>query len=340
MTMVYELLDEIVDFGYIQNTNTDGLKIFVFNESQGASVDVNQKFNLSKITDRFVSKKTIESTATNMSVQDQSKNKNSIFVDLIEKIHAVFDYQGNIIRSEVVGCLNMKSYLLGQPIIRLGLTEDLVIGQGGSYGQVRIDNCSFSDMVKLNEFQQRRVISLTPPNGEFDVMNYRKTNAVHMPFRVFPYIEHDPDHRFKFTVVFKIRADYEKDDTGTKMMVYIPLPKTTSNVTVEFGVGSSQTYEWKQQDKMIVWGIQKFIGKTDQVIRIKMSLEDPPTYDIHKQIGPISLKFEMPMHNITGLQVRSLKFDNVSTSKPPGRWIRYITKGENFEVRLARKSQK
>jgi hypothetical protein len=46
-------------------------------------------------------------------------------------IYAIFSVQGYILTSEIDGTIQMKSYLSGNPEIRLALNEDLSIGRGG-----------------------------------------------------------------------------------------------------------------------------------------------------------------------------------------------------------------
>lgn len=42
--------------------------------------------------------------------------------------------QGYILTSEIDGTIQMKSYLTGNPEIKLALNEDVTIGRGGSSG--------------------------------------------------------------------------------------------------------------------------------------------------------------------------------------------------------------
>lgn len=54
---------------------------------------------------------------------------------LIEKISVTFNSSGYILTSEIDGTIQMKSYLTGNPEIRLAINEDLSIGTsdcGGS----------------------------------------------------------------------------------------------------------------------------------------------------------------------------------------------------------------
>jgi AP-4 complex subunit mu-1 len=104
----------------------------------------------------------------------------------------------------------MKSYLSGNPSLKLALNEDLVVGKstggarpllacfcshallaraGGGYGSVEVDDCNFHECVKLEDWESQRLLSLVPPDGEFVVMNYRITNEFRTPFRVFPLFE-------------------------------------------------------------------------------------------------------------------------------------------------------
>ena len=43
--------------------------------------------------------------------------------------------------------------------------------------------------VKLGKFDQDRTISFIPPDGEFQLMSYRITENVNLPFRVLPVVK-------------------------------------------------------------------------------------------------------------------------------------------------------
>lgn len=370
MLMIYEILDEVIDYGYIQTTSTEGLRVFVmseFSDTEGIKKNASSGSLVSSINSRFsslgsalVSKKTIDSSVTNTSIQDTSKKRNDLFIDVLERVNAILDSSGTPIRADIVGSISMKSFLIGQPSIRFGLNEDLVIGTStGGYGYgngVRIDSCSFSDLVRTNEFQQSRILSLVPPHGSFNVMNYRLANVRNLPFKVYPYVTVGGSSSmgsglsstssfvsdYKVEVVIKIQAIFDKKFHASKVLVNIPVPQDTSSASVEFGVGSQTAYEYKAHERLIIWGISKFMGGTEQVIRIKITLNEKPKYDIKKQIGPITMKFEMPLYNISGLQIRFLKFEDVGTgSDGPSRWVRYICKsddtneGGNYEIRMS-----
>ena len=57
------------------------------------------------------------------------------------------------------------------------------------YPIVFIDDCNFHECVNTNEFEQSKILRISPPDGEFTLMNYRVTGEFQIPFRVFPYVD-------------------------------------------------------------------------------------------------------------------------------------------------------
>ncbi|KAJ1375810.1 Mu-like proteiny domain, partial [Sesbania bispinosa] len=184
--LVYELLDEVIDFGYVQTTSTELLKSYVFNEP--LVIDAARLSPLGPGSIFAQGTKRMPGIAVTKSVvatEPGGRRREEIFVDIIEKISITFSSSGYILTSEIDGTIQMKSYLTGNPEIRLALNEDLSIGrsQGPVYGYrsssgsgaVILDDCNFHESVRLDNFDMDKTLSLIPPDGEFPVMNYRMT---------------------------------------------------------------------------------------------------------------------------------------------------------------------
>lgn len=61
---------------------------------------------------------------------DNKKNKsNEIFVDIFEKLTILFNANGVVINAAIDGVIQMKSYLQGNPELRLVLNNDLTVGR-------------------------------------------------------------------------------------------------------------------------------------------------------------------------------------------------------------------
>ncbi|KAG6475508.1 hypothetical protein ZIOFF_064730 [Zingiber officinale] len=234
--LVYELLDEVIDFGYPQTTSTEILKSYVFNEP--IVVDAARLPTLGPASMFMQGAKRMPGTAVTKSVvatEPGGRKREEIFVDIIEKISVTFSSSGYILTSEIDGTIQMKSYLTGNPEIRLALNEDLGIGKGSASlydyrssagGAVILDDCNFHESVRLDSFDVDRTLALIPPDGEFAVMNYRMTQEFTPPFRVNALIEEAG--QLKAEVIIKVRADFATSVTANTITVQMPVPTYTS----------------------------------------------------------------------------------------------------------------
>jgi len=95
-----------------------------------------------------------------------------------------------VINSSIDGVIQMKSYLMGNPELRLVLNDDLQVGKSAlGQGSVVLDDCSFHECVDLKDFDAMKTVAIKPPDGEFLVMNYRINGEYPAPFRFYPYID-------------------------------------------------------------------------------------------------------------------------------------------------------
>lgn len=164
--LLYELLDECLHYGYPQSLSTEALKLYVHNEpvpveaalaaSAGSTAAGVAGGALAKVGGAFavggaaaLAKRTISSSAVMKPISLSSLStggggsggarKNEIFVDILERLTVLFNANGYVLNSSIDGCIQVKSYLSGNPSLRLALNEDLVIGkenqkESGGYG--------------------------------------------------------------------------------------------------------------------------------------------------------------------------------------------------------------
>ena len=55
---------------------------------------------------------------------------------------------------------------------------------------------------------------------------------------------------------------------------------------------------------------------------------------MRKEMGPISLSFEIPMYNVSQLQVQHLKIVERNKSYNPHRWVRCLTHADSYVCRV------
>lgn len=62
--------------------------------------------------------------------------------------------------------------------------------------------------------------------------------------------------------------------------------------------------------KYIEWTINKFQGNTEQTLVTKITLQQTANISMaRKEIGPINISFEIPMYNVSNLQIKYLKIE-------------------------------
>lgn len=317
-SLIYELLDEMMDYGYPQNTSTETLKNFVHNEA----IVINPQTVALNLMQTIGSGKTKPSSASNLPVvmaNRNSKQKNEIYVDIVEKLTVLFNANGFMVNSSIDGAIQMKSFLSGNPELRLALNEDLVIGKGGNYGSVILDDCNFHECVRLDEFESSRTLHFIPPDGEFTVLNYRITGDFRAPFRIFPAIEETGP--YKLEVLCMIRAEMTEGSAGSNVVVNIPVPRATTGATFEMSVNiPGSSVEYIPASKKVQWTIKKFAGGSELAMRAKLTLDQPATAAHKREIGPIAMSFEIPMYNVSNLQVKYLRISETHKSYNPYRW--------------------
>lgn len=77
------------------------------------------------------------------------------------------------------------------------------------------------------------------------------------------------------------------------------------SVAFDFSVnlpGSSA--EFIASSKKVQWTIRKLAGGSEMAIRCKLTLDQPATAAHKREVGPIAMQFEVPMYNVSGLQVQ------------------------------------
>lgn len=338
--LLYELLDEMLDYGYPQITRTSTLKSCVYNEpivveSIGTTSSM---VNPKTASANSVHKPVISSVnAQGRKTENPANQKNEIFVDILERLNVLFSSNGYVLNSTIDGCIQMKSYLAGNPELRLALNEDLNIGknQSSTYGSVTVDDINFNDVVNLTEFESARTLTFVPPEGEFVVLNYRLTGDFTTPFRLFPSIEEVDPKTIEITVL--IRAEMPSNHFGANVSIEIPLPKCTSvahcNLISSPGTGYTNA-EFVRHEGKILWTMKKLPGGTEQTMKAKVTLNQPCTTQIRREVGPINMNFEIPMYNVSKLQVRYLRIAESMAGYTPYRWVRYVTQSSSYVCRL------
>eukprot|EP01114_Cavostelium_apophysatum_P020189 TRINITY_DN669_c0_g1_i1.p1 TRINITY_DN669_c0_g1~~TRINITY_DN669_c0_g1_i1.p1 ORF type:complete len:473 (-),score=52.52 TRINITY_DN669_c0_g1_i1:646-2064(-) len=348
-SLIYELLEETMDFGYPQLTTTEILKPFVHNEAPAqnetgstlgsiySTLTTKSVFDtLSLASQMITSKASAPVSAAKKSVitnaADMSR-QNEIFVDVIEKVTVLLQSNGSVTKSEASGVIMLKSFLHGNPEIRLALSEGLSIGRQHR-GAVHIDDVSFHECVRRDRFDAEKALELLPIDGEMPLINYR-TSAVKPPLRISLFLEEataQPTGLHRLDVIIQVRADIPAEKYAHNVIVRLPLPKDiVTSVSCETALGS--TTEYNKEEGVVIWNVGKLVGSTEVLLRVKVSTGESLRL-LKNRMSLATVDFEIPMWTCSGLQIRYLKIlDHKNYSTEPLRWIRYLTLSGSYAVR-------
>lgn len=147
-TLIYELFDETMDYGYPQNCATDVLRLYINQGSvlENASAGNSGTALTSQITG-----------AIDWRRDGLRYRKNEVFIDVHETVNLLTSSNGTLLRAEIHGKVMMKTQLTGMPECKFGLNDKLIMdkeGSGAGYAAdgkgpsgVEIDDCTFHRLV-------------------------------------------------------------------------------------------------------------------------------------------------------------------------------------------------
>jgi AP-4 complex subunit mu-1 len=285
-------------------------------------------------------------------------NRDEIFVDVVEKVNVTFSAAGHVVAQDVDGAIRVRNFLHGDPRIRVALSEDLVIGgrfgesstfsgSGGDYATCFLDDCNFHECADLSSFDAERVLNVdVAPRGEFSLMNYRSSADFEPPFLVETTFFEDVDYQVACEIT--VRATFSNTLACSGLAVRFPVPKSKRVVAATAAIAKSaspgsQHAAYHEHDRVVLWQLKRVKGGETHTMRVSMSTQAPRAPNVKKECGPVSLSFAVPSLNASRLKVRYLTIDGGGNSKKragggvndgPHRWVRYVTKSNNFVARV------
>lgn len=327
--LIYELLDEILDFGYPQNTDTGILKTFITQTGVKSQSKEEQSQITSQVTGQIGWRR-----------EGIKYRRNELFLDVLESVNLLMSPQGQVLSAHVAGRIVMKSYLSGMPECKFGINDKITMDSKGRSGtddpartsgktSIAIDDCQFHQCVKLSKFETEHSISFIPPDGEFDLMKYRTTKDISLPFRVIPLVREVGRQKMEVKVV--VKSNFKPSLLAQKVEVRIPTPLNTSGVQVICMKGKAK---YKASENAIVWKIKRMGGMKECQLSAEIELLN--TNDKKKWTRPpISMSFEVPFAP-SGFKVRYLKVFEPKLNYSDHdviKWVRYIGKSGLYETR-------
>ncbi|KAJ9510835.1 hypothetical protein QJQ45_027757 [Haematococcus lacustris] len=363
--LMYELLDEAMDHGYPQLTDPTVLKSLI-----------TQKGWLSELGELgdLLGKKKKEEPASNATLQVTGAvswrregikhKKNMLFLDLVEQVNVLVGSNGlgfqssglvglllfssssqgwglfkieltllvrnsstvttlltpcTVLRSDVVGKILIKSLLSDMPELRLGLND-------------AAEDATFHQCVNLGTFESQKVITFVPPDGEFELMRYRCQENIQLPFKVLPVVTDIGRTRMECNIT--VKSTFSSKLAAGSVVILVPVPENTSKAAILVTIGKAK---YDATKKALVWKVRSFPGEAEHSLRAEVTLlATTRTEKKPWTRPPVTMQFQVPMFNASGLRVAYLQINErkLGSAYKVEKWVRKLVKSGDYLTRV------
>jgi AP-4 complex subunit mu-1 len=331
--LVYEIIDEMLDFGHPQLTSTEEIRPMIVNISESK-----MKLDFAESVARLpglslLSGSSVSSKITEVSIQKSTMN--SIFLDVIESINIVFNSSGYVINSSVDGCVIIKNFLKGGgAAVRLVLGDVGLRGKGQPGGNL-LEDYNFHHCVEDKEFEMARALRITPPQGEFVAMNYRMLPVFNPPFKVVTDCGWPTPYKLELTV--RLSSTFSAEVAASRVRLQANVPEQVTSVyndLLSMEHLPSQRAVYDESRRKVEWELEKMPGQLELVFVCKMTLKGSGHNQmaVKKEVAPLTLSFEIPSSSMSFVKVSEMKVQGPDSGEQ--KFVRYITRSSNYVCRL------
>eukprot|EP01071_Lankesteria_metandrocarpae_P008446 Lankesteria_metandrocarpae@DN4965_c0_g1_i1.p2 len=334
--LILEIFDEVADYGVPQILEIEALRHCI---TQG---------RFSKATGGMSAEQlrqvTVQATGGCPWRREGIKyQSNEVYIDVVESVQCLISQRGQLLQSDVSGQILVKCHLSGMPECKFGMNDRYSSRQASqarklsgvqkpssttAVSQISIDDVRFHQCVRLANYESDHTITFIPPDGSFELMRYRITDNVQLPFKVIPIVFERSRNKLECRV--RIKATFERAVFANNVVVRIPCPPTAAKSKIVSVSSGKAKYEASQQ--AIMWRIKRFAGMSDSTLHADVDLA-PALVESTWNRPPVTLQFVVPMYTASQLTVRYLKLQEKSNYTPV-KWIRYLTKAASYQIRI------
>jgi len=312
--VVYEILDEVLDNGYPLATEPNILQELIKppNFLRSIANSVTGKSNVSSVLP--------SGQLSNVPWRraDVKYTNNEAYFDVIEEIDAIIDKTGATVFAEIAGKIECCVRLSGTPDLSLSFVNPRIM-----------DDVSFHPCVRFKRWENERVLSFVPPDGNFVLMSYHVgcQSVVAIPI----YIRHvfilPKDQGQTGKIELTVGPKQTMGRVVENLQLSIPMPKFVLNCTVTVNQGRA-TFD--PVTKILLWDV----GKIDatKLPNMRGHIHVQSGTPILQSTPSVNVQFTLSQTAISGLKVHRL--DMFGEKFKPFKGVKYVTRAGNFQVRM------
>lgn len=309
--LVYELVEEVLDFGFPQTTSTEILKQCIYSETVGleipsllaAGVSAASASQVATVAANAFKRKVMGSLAAsglplgavtpsaatmpssaamrpigglNLNILGGAGSMDQIFVDIIEKVNVLINSGGAVLNCSLEGCIQMKAYLRTSPRLQLGLNDDVVIRSS----QDQMSSVPYRTGVFLDDCNFHECCDLSSfKSQKYLTLTPPEGEFVAMNYRITNGDALHPPFRISPTLKDLGDAKYE---LVIRVRLDLSHKQTASNVVLSCAMpqstasvncsSSTSTMEYLPSERRIEWKVKVWPGLQDHQCSAKIQL--------------------------------------------------------------------
>lgn len=318
LLLLHELIDEFMDFGYVQESAIEPLVTLALNKPLLASPEPTFAKNKPPMNDSI-------SVAVPLTVP-------SIFVNLQEVIEVLFDGTGVVRKASLEGQLIIRNFMNLNPKISMTFNGDFTVGRtadAASNGK-SLDYCTFNECVSFSKWDSQRTLEIAKcPSGTFTLLKYLVIDDFQKPFSLSTLVEEGPFDG-QLDLVIKVATHFDDNRIASNVTLTCPIPKCTQSVNFSVGDPAHQECEYDKAEKRIRWKLDKMTKGMESSIRVKLGLGQEKG-NHKRELGPLSLSFDITNHIYANVAIKSF---NIEDAAQVQKWMMLKTKSLSYESRV------
>ncbi len=311
-TLIYHLLDEMVDGGFPFTTESNQLMAMIQPPTM-----VN-KMIATFASSQAVKKALPEGILTQVPWRRTGVKylADEMYVDLIEEMNCIVDKSHRISSCEVRGSVVCTSKLSGMPDVRLTVNQPSLI-----------QDATLHRCVRINRFRQARIVSFVPPDGRFTLLNYFLRGQTQLPLEILPSIEYRRGGGSVRITVKPIARNMKRPFETVKLV--IPFPKEMLSSQLKATQGAVRTVESKGAgQREVTWVISKLRDRDTP--RLEGTVQFSPDF-MPPSRPTILVDFKIQDWNTSGIRVDDIEIKDAK--KKNFRGVKVISLAGKYEVR-------
>eukprot|EP00741_Cyanophora_paradoxa_P006502 tig00001003_g6293.t1 len=317
---VYQLLDEMLDNGMPLTTEPGILKSMILPPSLANRV-LATVGNQSQVRSSLP-----EGTLGNIPWRRHGIRyaSNEIYFDLIEEVDCILDSNGNTISADVSGEIICNSRLSGMPDLTLNFSDPALL-----------DDCAFHPCVRLARFEQEKLLSFVPPDGQFRLMTYKTKMQSQLPIYCKPQFNAAGGF-LRINIMVGVKAVGPHSKGAEDVRITIPFPKGmfgAANLSATAG-----QVRMDEVNKVCVWEIGRVPPqRAGLVLQGHLPLIQQSGSASHGSTAladtsiAILLDFKISMWTVSGQRIENLNIANERYK--PYKGVRTMTRAGRFQIR-------